>query len=83
MAENSTVYYLLIKVYADSTKGQKIKGTWESLIHYAMGASMVAGIAWTRHQSVGGIVRSYDFYSDMFNEGIIVLADEEKIKTFE
>lgn len=83
MSEPPMVYCILIKVYTDKTKDRKIKGTWENLIHYARGASMVAEILWTRHSGVEGPVKHCDFYSDMFNEGIIVLADEEKIKTFE
>lgn len=81
-ADKSDIYYLLIKLYDDPSKTQLLLGVWDHLIKVAMGASLVSNMIWTRHSSVGGVVRSTSFYSDMYNEGIIVIADKEQIETF-
>ncbi len=77
------LYCLVIKIYADRTKDVNTVGNWADLIQQAIGASKLANLVWTRHSSTAGVVNHMDFYSDMFNEGIIVLASTDKIKAFQ
>lgn len=79
-------YSLLVKTYDKSPDKHDIpvmqRETWAELIDYALGASMIAELTWSRVGGVEGLIHHMDFYADHFAEGVIILANSERIKTY-
>jgi hypothetical protein len=68
------MYIVIIGVYA-SIFPEKSKSfdTYQEAFIFAQGASVLAEILWTRHCSIKGAVAHFDYYSDLFNEGFIIV----------
>jgi hypothetical protein len=71
------MYNLTITVYPSASTSGKVKitehKTFQEAYHYAMGASLVVEMIWSRHCSVQTPVKHLDYYADIFNEGSIVV----------
>jgi len=71
-------YTLKIEMYGDNGIRLLIPVTWEVGIIQAIEISkQLENKNWTRHSSVGGVINHCNVYSDLYNEGSIMLTKTE------
>jgi hypothetical protein len=74
------MYNVKITVYQSNSIEEKETltqfSTFPEALAFAKGASKLAEILWTRYPSIKGAVLHRDYYSNLFNEGFIVIDKE-------